>query len=222
MNDCDFIPAEYHGQQTLRRSIKLRASCAVGLLLIMGAWFAAHQGQIATAEAMLTEAGLQKDQVRVHAEKQRQMSAERARLDARRRLLEELSDQASLVLVLGDVSRRLPPRVVLTGLTFNCPSVSEFVMEADATQNMAPEGRRQSVIAGAELEMRTGLMLARIEMSGIAVSLSDMIHFASAMEESALVRRVDMKVKEPTTWGGRRAEQFTLTCELVPQEGSEP
>ncbi len=223
MNDCDFIPAAYHGQQTLRRSIKLRISCVVGLLAIMGVWFVAHQGRIATAEAMLTEAALQKDQVLVHADKQWKMAAEQAHLDAQRRLLGELSDRASLVLVLSDLSRRMPERVILTRLSVRCPSVSVFVVE-DVVAPGASSTRRGPRAKAMETEetARPGPMTARLEMSGIAVSLPDMIRFASAMEQSALVRRVDMKVKEPTVWGGRRAEQFTLMCELVPQNGSTP
>jgi len=222
VNDCDFIPAAYHGQQRLRRSIKLRISCGAGLLVIMGVWFVAHQGRIASAEAMLVEAELQKDQVRVHADQQRRMAAERARLDDRRRLLDELSDRASLVLVLSDLSRRMPQRVILTQLSIHCPSVSEFVVEADAAAGKPSVRRRPPAAAADEAERRGGLMPAHLEMSGIAVSLPDMIRFAGALEESALIRRVDMKVKGPTVWGRRRVEQFTLTCELAAQNGSRP
>jgi hypothetical protein len=144
-------------------------------------------------------------------------------LDDRRRLLDELSDRASLVLVLSDLSRRMPQRVILTQLSVHCPSVSEFVAEDDAVADKPSLHRRPPAAAAADkAERRNGLMSAHLEMSGIAVSLPDMIRFAGRLEDSALVRRVDMKVKGPTVWGDRRVEQFTLTCELAAQDGSRP
>ncbi len=223
MTDCDFIPAPYHEQQMLRRSIKLRVYCVAGLLVIMAAWFAAHQGRISSAEAMLTETALQKDQVRIHADKQRLMESERGRLDDRRRLLEELSDSASLVLVLSDLSRRMPEHVILTRLSVRSPSVSQFVVKDLAVADRHSSRRGPGVAAAVDAaDSRPVSRFPRLEMTGIAVSLPDMIRFAGAMEDSALVQRVDMKVREPTVWGGRRVEQFTLMCELVAQDGSRP
>ncbi len=60
----------------------------------------------------------------------------------------------------------------------------------------------------------------QIVLIGIASKISDVIEFAAALEESPLLRRVQMEMKEPTVWAGCQARQFELRCDLVKQVGN--
>src|SRR5437870_12990857 len=82
-------------------------------------WFVAHQRELSAAQAMLTDVQTQEEQLRIHLGRKNEMVVERAHLDERRRLLAALEGQTSIVLVLADISRRLPKTVVITRLGLN-------------------------------------------------------------------------------------------------------
>lgn len=222
MSECDFIPDHYREERAFRRSIRVRVSGFGVILSIMVLWCVAHGHRLAGAEAMQSEISLQLDQVETNAAKKRAMDSQLAELRSRQRLIEKLSGRASLVLVFSELSRRQPEMVVLTDVSVDCSSLAAYTEQTAASP---VSGIPPSVQPGGvklEVSQEPPTMQARLKLSGIAVSLPDIIQFAAALEKSPLFDRVTMKVNDSTVWAGRSAERFELTCELAPQGGLRP
>ncbi len=218
MRDCDFIPPEYHQTQALRQAVKLRAAFVGVMFLLMGIWVVVHQHRLKAAEAMLSEIALQEEQLRIHRAKKQIMQQEQTRLHDRQELVSRLSDQASLVVICSALSRCLPDTVVLTRLSLQSPSLSSFVSPKQAPPKGGAAAKAPvPTYVGAEPQASMNQM-PKIGLSGIAATHPEMIQFAAALEKNPLFDRVYMEVKDPASWGGRRAEQFELVCELLPHE----
>lgn len=222
MKDCDFIPPNYHEAQTLRRAIKLRAACVGALLAIMVVWAIAHHNHLATAQAMLPEIAKEQEQVDIHLAKKAAMSAEQAALRDRQRLLQQLEAQASIVLILGDLSRRQPDAIVLTELSAEFPSLKRFSTEEESPAPAEPPKPPDKASSDApKLKEEQPPSAARLTVKGIAADNPDMVRFAAALESSPLFSRIHLEVKGPAVWAGRRAQAFELTCELSEQHGGD-
>lgn len=226
MKDCDFIPADYHAARSMKAAIRLRAACVGALIAIMALWVVAHQHRISAAKAMLPEITRQQEQAAIHLAKKAAMEAEREGLKDRRRLLSELETGVGLVPVFCEVSRRMPETVVLIELSAACPSVAEFAVEEQPNRPAEPASPGAKA-APPSLTLVTQApddrsLTATLLLKGIAVDNADVVRFAAALEGSPLFDRIQMDVKGPTVWGGRRAQVFELTCELVGREEGGP
>ena len=236
MHDCDFIPARYREARAMRRAIRLRASCVGVLIAIMLIWVGSHRHRLATVKGMMVDVAGQEQQVRIHLAKKVQMDAERARLFDRQRLIEQLREGVDLVVVLSDISRRIPKAVVLTELSARCATLGRYVVAEESTAPMSPEEEMEQLAAAMPRPSIPGLRLPGspqqppkprvdeadgdcITIVGMAREVPEVIEFAAALESSRLYRRVQMEMKEPTTWGGKRAQRFEIRCDLAKQAG---
>lgn len=219
MTECNFVPDHYHAERAFRRSILVRASGIGVILFIMALWSVAHGHRMASAETMQNEISLQLDQVETNAVKKWTMDSQLAELRSRQRLIGKLSGRASMVLVFSELSRRQPDLVVLTDVSIDCSSLAAFAQQAAPQADSGAPASVQPLIVEPVTSPEPPLMHLRLKLSGIAVSLPDIIQFAAALEKSSLFDHVSMKVNDPAVWAGRRAERFELTCELVPQGG---
>lgn len=183
----------------------------------MGVWLIVHQHDIATAEAMEADIAAQRDQLKVHLARKEAMVARQNRLRDRQHLIEELGKQVSLVVVFADISRRLPPNMLLTDVAVDADTLSRYAQLPQTPESsMTPAGRRRANDQLAEAPDTQG---PDIVLGGIAPSMPDILRFAAALEMSSLIDRVQFETKGPTEWSGHRAERFELTCELAVQEG---
>ncbi len=224
MQDCDFIPASYLESQNLKGAIRLRISCAVVLIAIMGLWVGAHHYRCASAEAMINEVAGQQRQIDIHLAKKQSMEVEQARLRDRGWLIDQLRDNASVVVLFSDISRRMPKTVVLTELSVRCASLSQYVEEetppTPVSNKRDTRGARGKTSAAQNDRDETPVKeqgINQIVMIGIASEIPDVIEFAAALEESPLLVRVQMEMKDSTVWAGCQARQFELRCDLVKQ-----
>lgn len=223
MNECDFIPARYHEERSLRRSIRMRASGIGVMLFIMVLWGVVHQRRLAGAEAMLQEVSQQRHQVELNAAKKGMMDSQLTTLRNRRRLIENLADRVHMVPVFSDLSRRQPESVVLTSLTIHCSSIAAFdgeEMKDQRTSKIAKTGPNRD--QKTEKGLVSSPSKSTLILSGIAVSLPKITQFAATLEESPLFDGVSLSVKDPTVWAGHRAESFEMRCELIPQQRGRP
>ncbi|MBN2560684.1 MAG: PilN domain-containing protein [Phycisphaerae bacterium] len=219
MEDCDFIPTRYREAHTLKRAIRLRASCVGLLIAIMLVWAVVHKHRLASERAMMPDVARQHEQIAIHLAKKEAMEAERAALRNHRRLIEQLRGDLDLVVVFSDISRRMPETVVLTELSVHCPSLRRYaVKEEDDLQRgrPTPPASRQ---ARSDRQLEDELTVDRITMNGIAREIPEVIGFAAALEDSELLSRVQMEMGEATAWAGREARRFELTCDLAKQVG---
>ena len=216
--DCDFIPAAFHEKQALRRAVKLRTFFVCMMYAFMMLWGVVHRHRLSNAQAMLTEVSHQQGQLDVHAEKKEAMEFEQNRLRDRQRLLDQLSDRSSLVVVLSALSRHLPETVILTEWSLQRPSLSSSVDVSSPRTATGPRGPRSRQRPSDDADTDRSRRNAILQLTGIAVSIPDVIQFAAALESSPLFDRVYMEARGPTVWAGRRAEKFDLNCELVPQD----
>jgi Tfp pilus assembly protein PilN len=243
VQDCDFIPTQYREAWALRKALKLRASCVGMLIAIMALWVVANHHRLSSAQAMVAEVERQEQQVRIHLAKKQQMEAERAALESHQRLIEQLDAGIDLVVVFSDISRRMPDTVVLTAMTANCPALARYAAEekaAPAPQGVPPSaaaptpprpplqaGRQPSAApppapAPQSKPPEEAADVDRITLIGIARELPDVIAFAAALEGSRLFNRVQMEMKEPVVWAGRKAQQFEIRGDLARQVGGRP
>jgi Tfp pilus assembly protein PilN len=227
MKDCDFIPPAYHEGRKLQAAVKVRASCIGALVAIMVLWAVAHHHRLQSAMAMLPEVDRQQEQVSIHLSKKAVMEAEQANLRNHQRLLGQLEEQVSVALLLSDISRRIPDTVVLTEVSAECPSLERFANEEEPPrppESTPPEAKSANTPppSGPVKPRDDRFKQAHLSMIGIAVDTADVVKFAAALEGSPLFDRIQMEVKGPTVWGGRRAQRFELTCEIVEQLGGRP
>ncbi len=219
MKDCDFIPADYHEARTLKRGLRRRTVFAAVMMLIMGLWVVVNRHQLSTAAAMLPELESQQRDIAFSLAEKQRLEVQRAELLSNRLLLDKLESKSSLVIVMSDISRRMPGTVVLTDMFIERPSLAKFSTseeeeeaaieeELDMPRKRRPERREHPIDLSLTSELR---------LTGIAVANPDVVRFAAAMESSPLFDRVQMEITGPTTWNGRRGQKFELTCELVDQ-----
>jgi len=224
VKDCDFIPAEYHATRAMRAAVRLRIGCVSALMAIMVVWVAAHQHRISTVKAMMPEIARQQEQLALDSAKKAAMEVERERLKDRRELLAQLEAEVSFVPVFSEISRRMPDTIVLIELSAACPSVARFAVEEQSPGRPAEPAATgaKSAPAAPSPTPADQDFTATLSMKGIAVDDADVARFAAALEDSPLFGRIQPEAKGPTVWGGRRAQLFELTCELVRQEVVKP
>lgn len=214
MRDCDFIPANRHESRSLKRAIHRRSALVVGLGVMMGIWTAAHQREVSTAEAMITDVRRQDEQLQIHAAKKASMEVEQAHLEEHEARVEQVSSPTQLGVILADLSRRLPETAVLTQMSVRAPSLSRFV----ANPSAAPVPDLRAPAGAAAPPATVAISTAQLTLAGIARTAADVINFAAALETSRLFDRVQIVSQGTTKWAGRRAERFELTCNLVEQK----
>lgn len=222
MQDCDFIPEQYHQRRALTQAIRLRAWCLAALLAMMGLWFVSHRHELASVQVMMVDVGRQHEQVGIHLAKKQTMEAEQARLRDRQWLIEHLDSDAKLDVVFSDISRRMPDTVVLIGVSVHCPSLSRYAFTEEPAPGAA--GSRLPVGKGASQrgDKAETPAVDQITMTGIARDIPEIIEFAASLEQSSLFSRVRREMKkEKATWAGRRVQEFTLTCDLTEQVGTQ-
>lgn len=225
MVDCDFIPANYRDAQSLRGAIKLRGSLIGTMLVFMVIWVVAHQRQLQQANAMLANVTSESEQVAAHLEKKYAMQREREQLEQQQLLIHELGNRASAVVVLADVTRRMPDSVLLIGLKLNSPRFGDQTV-ASQTAEKADAPTAQTAIppatptpgAAKAPEIAFESEETTLVMTGLAIQTTDIIRFAAELERSPLMERVQMNLKGVAEWGGRVGQQFELVCQLRAQE----
>ena len=226
----------------MRRAIRTRATCIGVMIAIMLIWVFSHQHRLASVEAMMTDVSGQEQQVTIHLAKKEQMDAERRRLSDCRQLIEKLSEGVDLVVVFGEISRRMPETVVLTELHAQCLTLDRYVIldepelirpEVESRPRSAPETGRPPVPGphGSEPAAanppaaalpREDLKVDRVTLIGVAREIPEVIAFAAALESSPLFTRVQMEMKDPATWSGRRVQRFEIRGDLARQVGGQP
>lgn len=220
--DCDFIPAEYHEQRRARGLVRKRIAsvgCLIGIMLI---WFGANEYRLKSAEAMMRDVEAQKAQVESTKARKAQMEQARGVLLNIEQLLHELAGGRSLVAMFGELSRRVPDSIVLTGCRVYEPTLADYSVEVD--QNGAETSRsrtRSPAMSRREAQsphvvepesVRRGLTIY-----GVARSIPDIIDFAAALDDSPAFYEVEMDVREPALYAGKPAQRFRLTCQIAQQ-----
>ena len=211
MLDCDFIPSDHLEQIRLRRAVKHRASLIGVMVVMMATWVVMHQRELATASAMMQDVTHQQDQMDALLAKKAEMDAERGRLEARQHLVDALEDRASLVVVFGDVSRRLPDTVVLTELKLEARSIA-VCARPTTTQKAEPGVKPPTVVTQSPSS-------PRLTIEAIAKDAPESARCVALLEQSPLLARVQMETRGAVIWGGKRSEKFVVTCDLVSQQG---
>ncbi len=220
-DDCDFIPAVYHEQRQVRRLLRKHVAGVVVVFAISLIWFGSHQHRIKSAEAVIADIALQKAELDVVAARKSEMERARAVLKNLQDLMGELAGSRSLVTVFGELSRRIPDSIVLTGCHLYEPSLSEYSVDVENNGSTDTgigfsRARSGSGLQSASPEvvevdsMRRGLTLI-----GVARSVPDIIDFAASLDKSPAFYEVDMDVREATLYAGLPAHRFRMTCQIA-------
>lgn len=222
----DFIPIEHHEAGRRRRMIQLRCAGIGALVVVMCVWIGVNRRMISSARAMMPEIDQLQRQIDIHRGRVEEMSAKRATLDGRRMFLDQLHQRISLVPILADISDRMPESVLLTKLSFN-PELLAKDDDDVRKQLPAPESKPHAPMSPDvngktqnAAEPPPAASVSIVTISGVAKTVPDILTFAEALERSKLLNRVEMQIGDLGTWGGKRVQQFVVTCALVPQARS--
>jgi len=217
MIDCDFIPSDFHDARTIRNAIRRRAAAVGALLAIMAIWLVAHFHQARSAQAMLNDVASQEQQLALTADIKAEMESERARLARHQALLAQLEGHVSLVLVLSELSRRLPITIVLTSVEINHPMFAAFArLDPSVPQSPHPDNSSAAHRNGSARDSATP-NVAWLRITGVSARKPDIVTFAAALESSPLFDRIHLQVDKPVAWAGRRGESFEMACHLRKQ-----
>lgn len=184
-------------------------------------WLAANQRQLSVAEAMLADVESQQSQLKLLSSEKLQLQSELAGIVAHEKMIGQLGDRASLVIVLADLSRSIPENVKLTSVTMDATYLAPYLVSSGANRDPA-RNPAPSSIAGKELangQKSDRFDILRLE--GIALGPKDVIDFATALERSGLFADVYTEVVESGVWSGRAVRKFSLVCEIIPHERSQ-
>lgn len=223
--DCDFIPAVYHEQRNVRRLLRKHVSGVVVLFAICLIWFGSHRHRIKSAEAFMADIELQKAELDVVAARKSEMERARAVLKNLQDLMDELAGSRSLVTVFGELSRRIPDSIVLTGCHLYEPSLSEYSVNVEnngstvAGIGFSPKRPGIAFQSASPEVVEVDSMRRGLTLVGVARSVPDIIDFAASLDKSPAFYEVDMDVREATLYAGRPAHRFRMTCQIA--QGSE-
>jgi cell division protein FtsB len=220
MIDCDFIPADYHQARSQQRAIRMRSTLISVLVIIMVLWVVANRHEVSQASAMLSDIEAQQQQLSVHLAKKDAMEAEKNRLRDHQRLMDEFDQRTSLVVVLGDISRRLPETVILTRVSFRSVSLRRYA--PSPKEKPAAAATAETAATTPEKQDKMVSTVTVIIMTAFANEVSEAIRCAAVLERSPLVAHVQMELKGEAVWSGRKGHQFELACELMDQSGTHP
>jgi len=206
--------------------VRRRAVGLVALFAIMAVWIGANENRLDTAQAMMDDIGAQKSEIENVASHKVEMERARAALSDLQILLSELTGRRSLVIVFGEISRRIPEDIVLTGCRFYEPTLCDHGLSESET---APNDQRPNTASPRHTNRASASRRADAEplrhgltLVGVGLSIPDIIDFAAALDKSPLFVRVNMDVKEAIVYAGRPARRFELTCRIVRQEEEAP
>jgi Tfp pilus assembly protein PilN len=216
--DCDFIPRDHLERFKLRRAVKHRISLIGVMVILMAVWTVMHQHDLASAQAVLQDVTHQQDQMAALLARKAELDAERGRLEASQRLVDALEDRASLVVVFGDVSRRLPQTVVLTELVLEARSIAACA-KAPTSQKAETLIIEPGVNPPAQTSVTCTPGSPRLTIEAIAKDAPESAQCVALLEQSPLLSRVQMESRGAVTWSGKRAEKLVITCDLVAQQG---
>lgn len=225
MRECDFLPANYRERVSERRTLRRRACFVVVMIALMGVWLGLNRREIATANELLDGLNDQREQIGFSREHKDILVAEKTRLEARQHVVEMLQEHVSLVVLLADLSARMPPSVALISLNLAAPPIGPATEAAPAQPDASRSTAVEKIIAPpspAAAPAPAGSRSSRLRMTlrGLAKSAPDVMTFAAALEQSKLVDRVQMQLKGSTDWGGRQTQLFELSYEILPQHGA--
>jgi hypothetical protein len=126
----------------------------------------------------------------------------------------------SLVVVLGDISRRLPETVILTKVNFWSATLRRYA--PSSIQKPAVPAIAETAATTPEKQDDRVSTVTLITMTAFANEVSEAIRCAAVLERSPLVAHVQMELKGEAVWSGRKGHQFELACELMDQSGTHP
>lgn len=228
LSDCDFIPSSYREARGLNAAFRVRVACIGVMVAVMGLCAFLHHGQLSSARAMIAEVSEQQQQIDLLLSRKQEMETERTALLNREGLIGLLDADVDLVVVFAEISRRMPPTVVLTELKATCfrwgvpddpAPEKETPPPAPPGRGAPPTARREQTIPPQRPEEAVGDRLALI---GVAADIPEVISFARALEGSPLFTGVQMEILDQTEWLGHKAQRFSITCGLREQVGGKP
>jgi len=216
--DCDFIPSRYHDARRMRNMVQRRVVGVVALVAVMAIWFYTNQSRIVRAEAMMDDAEAQQLQVANVAAYKLQLLQQRSGLNDLQDMLSTLSGDRDLVLIVAELSRRVPTTIVLTKCDVMVPSIYQYGIETD------PKGADNKIpLKNKVLLQSTGLFddesAATMVLQGIGAGDSEIIDFAADLDRSPLFFKVKFDVLEDVVLEGRPGKTFRLTCRLTRHRG---
>lgn len=234
MIDFDFIPPDFHSERGRRGAVRLRASLVGVMIAGMSVWAVANQHELSQAGAMLETASQQKQDLELLSARHESMEQEHAELSERVERLRMLKSRASLVLVLADLSRRMPDGVFCTEVRVTCPSVAAFarreidplpVENSTRRETAVPESAASAASAAAaaglprqyDVDPIVSDDVTRIVLTGMATDTAQAIAFVRNLEQSPLIDEVQLKQRGQATVAGRRGQTFEVTADIANQ-----
>lgn len=208
MIDFDFLPAELHRKRTDQRLWRRYARLVGAMVLAMGAWGFAHFAWLRSADEQLDQLERQRLQIRIHRASLETLTAERDELAAKRALCGRLEDDASLQVLLTELSRAIPATVAPTELVYFRGGLPVATL-APAAAPQAATSTQPSDLDG----------LPGLRVTGIATDVTQISECAAGFAGLRILTDVAARGLGDRAAAGRRGAGFEVTGRVLAESG---
>ncbi len=208
MMDFDFLPAELHRKRSDQRLWTRYARLVAMMVLAMGAWAYAHFSWVGSADRQLAQLERQRLQIRIHRASLEMLTAEREELLAKKTLCGRLEDEASVQVVLAELSRAIPTTVAPTELYYSRTALEPTGPEPGSPPK-APVSTQPSDQDG----------LPTLRLVGIATDGTQISECAAGLAGSRMLTDVSMRSLGDRSASGRRGSGFEVTSRVLAESG---
>lgn len=208
MIDFDFLPADLHRKRKDQRLWKRYARLIAIMVVAMGAWAYAHFSWMGNADAQLEQLERQRQQIRIHRASLEMLTSERDELAAKKALCERLEDDASMQVVLAELSRAIPTTVAPTELLFSRTAMEPTGPDASGAPK-TPASTQPSDLDG----------LPTVRIVGIATDATQISECAAGLAGSRMLTDVSMRSLGERAASGRRGAGFEVTSRVLAESG---
>lgn len=215
MIDFDFLPPEYHRERVEQSRLRRYAVLGGVLLATMAGWMLMHGRAMRHGRADLAEIQRQRSQIAIHRAMLESLEVQRGGLLERHRLESELDDSASFAVLLGAVSRCVPPAVCLTDWRYFAAAPPDGATPPpNPAVNGVPSSPERPVDqtalrAGQPTLLIRGVAADKTRISDFAAALAGVPYFADVTTEAGSERVVADRV----------GVGFEIACRALRQRG---
>ncbi len=220
-NDATFLPEDYVERRSERRTNLI---CITLFLVVtagvVGAFFVTNR-QWNEVQEYQRVINIRYTQAAKDIEELKTLNTQRSDLMKKREIAAVLRERVPRSILLAEIINRLPDRARLAGFEMTCkrsdtPVVVRQVAKSTAGKSISKRGAGKKDSKPAEPEVVAPRYDTRIEIIGIAPDNSDVAQYVAALNESPLLREVELKISELTRIKDTQLLRFRIEARVDP------
>lgn len=205
MENIDFLPDRIRQQRSRRRRIIRQAFLAVVCALGLALLGYARQNAVRNAQAELATVNDRGQELQQRVVMRDALEKQQAQMQIAQKVDEQLGSRINALDVLAEVSRLVPPNMILTSLNYETID-QKMTIDMTAGGKSSPRAK-----TGGPAKERTVKRL-RLTLTGIAMGDVDVANFIAQMSANPLFEDVNMGYARTIEFRGRSAREFQADC----------